>query len=302
MASGQWTGRLSSPEEQGKNSQPVRIVAVSPRYFETMGIQILTGRPIDAADRAKTAKTVILSATAARNLFGPANPIGRYVSEGNTFDAADAWRVVGVAHDMRFADPRDPFGVLAFIPLMQQEDVPVTTLVLRAKGNGASYAKAIREIVHDIDASRTVGAITRLSDTIDDKLDTDDTVAGLTAAFGVLAMFLTSMGIYAVVGYAVARRTQEIGIRLALGASRGGIARMIIGGLGKLLAVSALAGLAGTLALSRVLHNTLFGIDRLDMAIPIAAAGMLSAVAVMAAYLPARRAARLDPMDALRQD
>jgi predicted permease len=302
MSSGQWTGRLSTPQQEDKNSQPVRGVAVSARYFETMGIKLLAGRPIASDDRAKTAKVVVLSQTASRLLFAGANPLGRFVSIGNKFDPSDAMQVIGVANDMRFAGPRDPFGVLAFIPLAQEEDAPVTNIILHTNGDPAKYGNAIRQIVKQLDPSREVGEIGTLSDKIDDTLDTDDAVATLTSAFGGLALLLTSMGIYAVVGYAVARRTQEIGVRLALGASRAGIARMIVRDLGKLLAVGAVLGCAGALAASHLLRATLFGIGPSDMVAPVAAAGLLSAVAVLAAYLPARRAARLDPAQALRQD
>ncbi|MGA3235733.1 MAG: ABC transporter permease [Bryobacteraceae bacterium] len=299
MSSGQWTGRLSTPLQQEKNSQPVRVVAVSPRYFETMGIEILAGRPIAAEDQVKTPGVVVLSQTAARRLFGAGNPIGRLISEGDKYDAANAMQVVGVAHDMRFADPRDPFGVLAFIPLAQVADVPVTNIVLRTSADPAKYSGALREIVRQLDPSRSVGSIARLSDQIDDKLGDDSIVATLTSAFGILALALTCIGIYAVVGYAVARRTQEIGIRLALGASRGAISSMVIRDLGKLLAIATVLGCAGTIAAARALRDAFFGIGPLDLAVPVAAAALLSAVAVLAAYLPARRAARLDPMHAL---
>lgn len=278
------------------------MVAVSPRYFETMGIRLLAGRPIAAEDRAKSAPVIILSETASHKLFGASNPIGRFISAGDKYDAADAAQVIGVAHDMRFADPRDPFGALAFIPIAQQDDVPVTHIILRTNADPAKYAGAVREIVRQLDPSRSMGDIRRLSDQIDDKLDTEDTVATLTSAFGILALMLTCIGIYAVVGYAVSRRTQEIGIRLALGASRSGISGMIVRDLGKLLAVSAALGCAGAIVASNFLRSALFGIGPLDMAVPVAAAAILSTVAVLAAYLPARRAARLDPMAALRQD
>jgi predicted permease len=302
MSSGQATGRVSTPQHEGKNSVEVRAVTVSPQYFETMGIPLLAGRAIGAQDRAKTAQVAILSQTAARQLFGAANPIGRFISAGRTYDAADAAQIIGVVHDMRYADPRDPFGALAFIPLAQGEDAPITNIILRTKGDPAQYAGAIRETMRQLDPSRAVGSITRLSDQIEDKLDTDDTVATLTTAFGILALALTCIGIYAVVGYAVALRTQEIGIRLALGASRAGISRMIVRDLCKLLAVSAVLGCAGAWAGSRLLRDTLFGIGPPDLAVPVAAAALLCAVGILAAFVPARRAARFDPMVALRQE
>jgi predicted permease len=300
MSSGQWTGRLSTPERQHQSSEPVRVVAVSPRYFETMGIKLLAGRPIAAEDRANAAGVVVLSQTASHRLFGDGNPLGRFISAGNKYEAGDAMQVVGIAHDMRFADPRDPFGVLAFIPLAQVDDVPVTNIVLRTQGDPAKYAGALREIVRQLDPSRSIGSIGRLSDQVDDKLGSDSIVATLTSAFGILALALTCIGIYAVVGYAVARRTQEIGIRLALGASRAAISGMVIRDLGKLLAIAAVLGCAAAIAVARALRDTFFGIGPLDLAVPIAAAALLSAVAVLAAYLPARRAARLDPTHALR--
>ena len=298
MGADQHTGAMSTP---GVPATGVRIAHVSPRYFETMGIPIVAGRGITADDRAGSPKIAVLSESTARRLFGAADPVGCLVTPGKRFDASDVWRVAGVAHDVRFAGPSDPFGFVVYVPV-SQAPAPITAVLLRTSGDPAHAASAVRTILHTLDPDMAVGAIRTLPDVIDAHLTQERLMAGLAAAFGLLALSLTCVGIYGVISYAVARRTREIGIRLALGANRRHVGRVLMKDVALLVACGAAPGLAGSFALTRAMRTIAFGFATDDYAILAAVALVLMLTAAAAGFLPAQRAARLDPMDALRQE
>jgi ABC-type antimicrobial peptide transport system permease subunit len=160
----------------------------------------------------------------------------------------------------------------------------------------------VRAAIRDIDSSLAVGKIATLQQKVDSGLVHERMMALLSACFGLLALILTSVGVYGVIAYAVERRTQEIGIRLALGAARRAVAGMLLRELGPLVLASLVLGTAATLAAARTIRTLLYGVAAGDVATLAAAALVLALVAALAAYLPARRAARLDPMDALRHE
>jgi predicted permease len=298
MGGDQHTGPLAAP---GVPGQSARIVHVSARYFETMGIPIVAGRPLTAGDRAGAPPVAVISETAARVLFGGANAVGRQVAGENQWNAKNALEVVGVARDVRFFNPGDPFGIILYVPL-EQSPAPITAVVVRTAGDPALAAAAVRAVLHEVDRDLAVSAIRPLADVVDARLSQLRMLAMLSAAFGLLALVLTSVGVYAVISYAVERRTREIGVRLALGATRLQVERTMLGELGVLVAASLVLGGIGALASARALQTLLFGIVPHDYGILLAACGLLAAVSAAAAWIPARRAARLDPMAALRQE
>jgi predicted permease len=301
MGGWQHTSPVSAPERPAQQGELARIVHVSPRYFETMGMRMVAGRSITEEDRAGAPQVAVLSETAARVLFGGANPVGRLVTTGRQFDAKSALQVVGVAHDVRFGGPREPYGVLLYVP-MAQGQAPVTEVLVRASGDAGLLVGTVRAALQDVVTGLPIGEIRRLSDTIDTKLANERMLALLATCFGLLALALTCVGVYGVVSYAVERRTQEIGIRLALGASRGAVAGMLMRDVALLVAASAVLGGAGAVAATRAIHTMLFGFGPNDYSMLLWAGLLLMVVAVAAGYAPARRAARLDPMDALRQE
>jgi predicted permease len=301
LGSVQYTCFLSIPERPWQPGDGyTRRVHISPRYFETIGTPILAGRGITEADRANSPKVVVLSQTAARTVFGRANPLGRFVSADRTFESKDALQVVGVAHDVRFFNPRDPFGFVLYVPLAQAP-APITAVLLRAASDPARLAPTVRAAFHEVDPTLLVGAIRPLGESVEGQLSNEKLLALLSTCFGLLALALTAVGVYGVIAYSVQRRTQEVGIRLALGAERAAVSRMIMRDVALLAFAGTLLGVAGAVAATRALRTMLFAFGPADYSLLLAAAAVLLLISAAAGYLPARRAARLDPMSALRQ-
>jgi predicted permease len=299
MSGWQYTGPVSTAERPAQKSDNTRYTYVTQHYFETMGIPMIAGRAIEEGDRTG-APVMVLSETAARTLFRDANPLGRMVSRSYTFDAKQAAQVVGVAHDVRFG-PRDPYAFQVYLPF-SKAGFPMTEALLRTAGDPAALVAPVRAAIQDMDSTLAVGNISTLQQKIDSGLVHERMMALLSACFGLLALVLTSIGVYGVIAYAVERRTQEIGIRLALGAARRQVAAMLLREVGVLVLASLILGIAATLVATRSIRTLLYGIAAGDFATLAAAALMLALVAALAAWLPARRAARLDPTEALRME
>jgi predicted permease len=294
------TSPLSAAGRPAKPGEYARLAHVSPHYFDTMGTAILSGRGFTEADRAGSPRVVVLGQAAARTLFGGANPIGRFVSTGRSFESAGALQVVGVAHDVRFANPREPFGLVLYVPLTQHP-APITSVVVRAASDPARLAATVRAVFHDVDPVLLVGAVNPLAVSVDSQLGNEKLLALLSTCFGLLALAVTAVGVYGVVAYSVERRTQEVGIRLALGAGRAAVCRMIMRDVALLASAGTLLGVAGAVAATRALRTMLFAFAPADYSLLLAAAAVLLLISAAAGYLPARRAARLDPMSALRR-
>ena len=300
LSTWQRTGWVSTPERPFQKTDYVRYTYVAPGYFETLGIRTLAGRTFHPGDRVETPPVIVLSETAARTLFGRTNPVGRLVSFAKTFRAKDAAQVAGVVHDVRYS-PRDPYALQIYLPFTQSTS-PMTEAVIRTAQNPSALANTVRAAVHDMDSTLAVGDIASVQAQIDSGLVRERMLALLTACFGLLALVLTTVGVYGVIAYSVERRTQEIGIHLALGARRPQVAAMLLRELGVLVPVSLGIGLAATLAVSRLLGTLLYGVAPRDLTTLALSACLLAAVALIAAWLPARRASHLDPMNALRQE
>ncbi len=281
--------------------QPARAVTamqatVSAGYFETMKIPILAGRALSGDDRKETPPVAVLSETAARRLFGAANPVGSMVA----YETGQQMQVVGVAHDVRAHNPREEFLPILYLPMAQQGRLALFVAALRTPGEPAKFAAAVKEAVHEQVPSITIESAAPVASMLNGMMQQERMLAILSGAFGFLGLLLASAGLYGVIAYSVERRTRELGIRLALGAERAQVTAMLLVEIGRLLAIGLAVGLGGTLLLGRSFQSLLFGITAHDPVTLAAAAALLSAVGLSAAYFPARRAGRLDPMDALR--
>ena len=297
LGSWQDSGFISLPGRPSHDDDNVRRVHVSPGYFETLSIPILAGRSITAADCTGPPGVAVISETAARKLFGRANPIGRLISQAPRFDSQSSVEVIGVARDVRFANLREPFGFLVYLPRLHNL---TTSIEIRTAGDPKLLAGPVRRTLLEVGGLRTAG-VRPLWDVMRANVGQDRLMAVLSGAFGVLALLLASVGLYGVIAYTVERRTQEIGIRLALGATRARISASLMREVGLLVLGGLVLGGAATLVLAKWVRAMLFGLAAHDPVMLGAAALVLTIVAVAAGYIPARRAACLDPMQSLRQ-
>ncbi|MCA1815293.1 MAG: ABC transporter permease [Acidobacteria bacterium] len=284
-------------------SESLDVGAVSPGYFKTLGIELLAGRDFAAQDRDGAPGAVIVNEALARTYFGGQNPLGKRIKIPRE---KDAYTVVGVARDHKFVDLRTEPPPEVFFPVAQRmSDYGLTDihLVARARGGDAeSLLPALAREAHALDASVPLVNPRTLADCVRDQLAAQRFGSTLLALFSLLALALAVVGIYGVVAYSVAQRTREFGIRIALGARAGDILRLVLGRGSLPVFVGLAVGLAAAAASTRLLAAFFYGLAATDPATFAAAAALLAAVALAACYLPARRAAKVDPMIALRDE
>ena len=295
-------GRPLAPGEPAPMSE---YRTSSPGYFAAAGIPILRGSDFSSTDRAESGRVVILNETLARRLFGDRDPIGQRVAwTGEVLEfigVSGDWRtVVGVVGDTRDGGLDAPPLPVTFVPFAQG-DFPTGGFVIRtAGGDPAALAPAARRIVRAIAPEQPVENVLTLDQIRDESVGPRRLNALLVGSFGLLALVVASIGIGAVLAFAVSARTGEIGVRMSLGADAGRVQRMVLAEGGRLVALGLLLGVAGALALSRLMRGLLFGVAPHDPATLLAVAVVMTAVGLAACWLPARRAARIDPGIALR--
>jgi putative ABC transport system permease protein len=270
----------------------------SPGYFQAMGTRLLQGRDFTAQDDEQSAPVVIINETFARRFLPGADPLGQQISLGRA-DAAKA-QIIGVVADGKYAGlSEDPRPYVAR-PLWQASSGS-TSVVVRTANDLPALMAAVRREIQQLDPHLPVAAST-LVEKLSLPLLPARLLASILGGFGLLALALAASGIYGVMSYAVAQRTHEIGVRLALGAQKSDVLKLVISQGMTLLLVGIALGLAAAVALTRLLKSLLFGVSATD---PLTFAGLVCAlmlVALLACYLPARRAIKVDPLVALRHD
>ncbi len=273
--------------------------AVSPDYFTVFRIPLLRGRVLASADRTGAPGVAVVNAAFARTFFGEGNPIGHRLRRGAKMPTIE---IVGVVGDIRRGGRTAEIEPQLYLPAAQIELYPLSLsdLAIRVDGHEASYADAVRAAIWSIDPNQPVTNVRTLEEVLALRLAERQFQTFLFSLFAVLALALAVVGVYSVVDYSVRQRTAEIGLRLALGADAGGILRWLIGQSFWTVSAGALAGLAGAYWLSRFVRTLLFGIEPTDAVTYLGAAMVLAAAALLASYLAARRAIRVDPVSALR--
>jgi ABC-type lipoprotein release transport system permease subunit len=240
-----------------------------------------------------------------RSYFPDGNPVGHRLGFGNDSSEANATiEIVGVIGDARYDDPKEKPTRMLFLPILQAGDETAfgSGLEVRTKRDPATAIPALRRAVSEVDPRVPIASVATLDRQIADALGTDRLFAQLVAGFGALALVLACVGLYGVVSQAVARRTNEVGIRMALGASRRDILVMILREAGSLVIIGLIIGLPASALASRLITTQLFGVTAADPATLGLASATLASIAIIAGYLPARRASRLDPNSALRTE
>ncbi len=288
--------------EQDRLSVQVRVV--TPDYFKAMGIQLVRGRPFNAGDRLGSETVAILTETAARRLWPDQDAIGHQLGLGTRMGQGGeraGGTVIGIAvdgHDRGPALPPQPTLYIAHA----QFPMDSLSVVVRARGESAALIEPLRAMLREQDADIPMFRVQSMEQIAADSIAQPRLNTILIVAFAGSAMLLSAIGLYGVLAYAVGQRTREIGLRLALGANRAEVLRMVIGQAGRLTLAGVVAGLAAAALASRALQAQLFEVTTTDATTySVVAAGLLL-VSLLASWIPARRASRTDPMTALRHD
>jgi predicted permease len=289
-----------TPRERRDNL--IRMNQVTPGYFRTFGIAMLEGRGFTDADNETAPRVAMFNEAAARFYFGGRSPLGAQVRFRSPREKEPTpYEVVGVVKNSRYLNLREPDTRMIYLPEAQKRDqFGGLTLAVRAEGKPAGLIAAISNEVRGAGSDILLTNIATLDEQVDRSLVQERLVATLSLFFGLLALLLACIGLYGVMSYDVARRTHEIGVRMALGASSRQVLQLVLRESLLWVALGVAAGMGAALATTRWVESLLFGLRPHDpLAIGLAAIVLL-AVAAIAAYLPARRASRVDPMAALR--
>jgi predicted permease len=276
--------------------------AVTPGYFAAMQTPLLAGRDFTDSDVESSPKVAVVNLALARHYFGtPQNALGRFLSFGGHQAKADT-EIVGVAGDTRHARVRDAVKRTVYRPRFQLDNPSGLYFQVRTWQSPEAAMSGVRGAMQQLDSKLALIDLRTMDAQIAENLVVERTIALLAVSFGVLAMLLAAIGLYGVLAYATAQRTREIGIRMALGAQRSSVVRLVLQDVLWLAGISIVVTLPLALLLARLLHSQLYGVSAGD---PLTLAGgtlLVALVALLAALLPARRAATVEPMQALRME
>jgi predicted permease len=283
-------------------SMNINVNGVAPNFFTAMEIPLLLGRSFTAHDDEAAPKVAVVTQAFVRRFFAGEHAVGRRFAFGATPNApASEIEIVGVARDAKYTTVRETESVTIYVPAPQMLD-GVANYYVRTAGDPAAIAPAIRGAVREIDPGLPVIDFRTQEQQIERRNSQERLFAQLSAFFGVAALLLACVGLYGLVSYLVLQRTAEMGLRLALGAHPGQVLQMVLRESVTLVAIGLVLGVAVAYSARRFVESTLFGLSAADPLTYAAVAGVLVAVTLLASLRPAQRAARVDPMIALRAD
>jgi predicted permease len=318
MADMNWSGGISI-EGRAHSGNPddwdgASWVRVSSDYFETIGTPLVRGRFIDEGDTPNSLHVAVINDAFARKYFPNSDPLGKHFGAGDAGHSGD-YEIVGIVGDAKYEDARDNAGPTYFRPLLQMENFKgesdqsvelrsnwIHDIELHVEGRRQDLQPLIREVLAGIDANLPVLDVLTFSEQVSRNFNQERLIARLASLFGLLALALASIGLYGVLSYGVARRTREIGIRMALGAARSGILRMVLREAMILAALGVTIGVPCALAANHLLARMLFGLKPTNPLVLSAVTAFLLLVAMAAACFPAHKASAVDPMVALRHE
>ena len=275
------------------------VVWATPGYLETLGIPLLRGRDIASGDSPGTHEVVLVNQAFVRKYLGGGDGVGRTIT--NFDNEGDSWEIVGVIGDVHLNSLDRVPGPLIIVPFAQAE-VPQMSIAARTDGPPLALVSRLREAVLAVDKDQALGQAQTLERVVSASIGERRFQLFLLSVFGAVALVLAALGIYGVISYSVAQRSREIGLRMALGAQTSQVLRMVVGGGFKLALLGVALGLPGALALTRALQAALYRVSAADPLTFAAVSVLLLVVASLAAWVPARRAARVDPMVPLRAE
>ncbi len=301
LSGDEWDSSVSVEGHQAKDGEDMQAFmnSLSPNYFATMGIPILEGRDFDRRDIKEDSKVVIVNQKFARHYFGNQSAVGRHLGRGGGPDTKLDTEIIGVVADTLYEGPREGVRRQAFVPNWGKSGV---SFYVRTPMAAASAMALLRDQVKKLDPAMPVFEMKTLATQLDQTLLTERLIALLSAGFGLLATLLASIGLYGVMAFAVARRTKEMGVRMALGAERSAVIWLVMKEVLMLLGIGLAIGIPTAIGLGRYVSAQLYGVKASDPWIAVATVAVLAFVSVLAGLIPARRASRIDPILALRYE
>lgn len=289
------------PRKEGADTQ-VFVNCMSPDYWRTMGLGVANGRDFDQRDYGDRFAVAIVNRKCARDFFGDRNPVGLHVGFDTDPGAVPNIEIVGVVEDSLNEGPREGVRRQVFLPFSQSSFPYAASFYVRTTAPPGSMYAVLRGKVRQLDSGLPVYEMKTLGDQLAETLGPERVTAGLSTAFGVLATLLAAVGLYGVLALVVARRTREIGLRIALGARRSSILSMVLKDALGMLALGVALGVPCAYLLTRYVSSLLFGVEPIDGSTATVAAMVLTAATLFAGFLPAHRAGAIDPMHALRHE
>lgn len=314
LEGGEWDSSMTVEgyaAKPGAGPEPY-MNSISPNYFATMGIPVLAGRDFTIRDTQQvkhgpdaddfSPAMVMINESFAKKYFSGRNPIGLHVGFGSDPGTKTDMEVIGVVKDVKYTSVRDQIPVQAYIPYLASRHFGGMTVYVRTVNDPSDLMRQVRRIVRQLDPNIPVYDLRTTTEQLDLSLRTERLVASLSTVFGALATLLAIIGLYGVMAYTVARRTREIGIRMALGAQQGNVIWIVMQEVLLLIGIGVVAGIPLALGLGTLVRNQLFGLAPHDPVTILGSTLALAAVAALAGFIPAFRASRIDPTHALRYE